>query len=281
MISVIILTFNSERFIERLLVSCERALRFCGNKNFEIFVFDNGSQDKTIEIINKYKKHLPIFIERFPYNKGTTFPRNRGIKKAKFDYILFLDSDIELEKNCVKILKETLDKDNKIAIAAPLLFYPSGEIQKSFKRFPNIILKFLKFSPFSLFQKLGSRMEEYKFEIDESKIYFVDYCISAVWLVKKEIFKKVGFFDENIFYSPEDVDFCLRCWLNGYKVAFVPKAKALHYTQRLSYKKFPFFYYHFKGLFYLFKKHKYFFSREKIYKKIFLKNKNIKHDKQF
>ena len=87
-------------------------------------------------------------------------------------------------------------------------------------------------------------------------------------VIKKEIFNKIGLFDENIFYSPEDVDFCLRIWLAGYKVIYFPNVQAIHHTQRLSYTNKYIAKRHTEGLLYYFKKYKYLFSRKKIYKKI-------------
>ena len=83
----------------------------------------------------------------------------------------------------------------------------------------------------------------------------------------------IGLFDENIFYAPEDVDYCLRMWLKGWKVIYNPLASVIHHTQRRSYKDPKIAWEHLKGLFYFFQKYNYWFNREKIYKKI--KNKKI------
>ena len=49
----------------------------------------------------------------------------------------------------------------------------------------------------------------------------------------------VGYFDENIFYSPEDIDYCLRVWLAGKKVCFYPEFTIYHHVQQITHK-FPF-----------------------------------------
>ena len=100
----------------------------------------------------------------------------------------------------------------------------------------------------------------------------VDYAISACWLLRKEIFFRVGLLDEKIFYSPEDVDYCIRVWKNGYQVHYVPQVSIVHDAQELSKPKGLFLnkftFRHIKGLLYLFIKHKYVFSLEGLYKKI-------------
>ena len=86
----------------------------------------------------------------------------------------------------------------------------------------------------------------------------VDYAISAFWLFRGDLIEKVGVLDENIFYSPEDVDYCIRIKKQGYRIVYDPSVHIVHDAQEISRKKLnKFFFSHLKGLFYLFKKHHY------------------------
>ena len=91
----------------------------------------------------------------------------------------------------------------------------------------------------------------------------VDYAVSAMWILKKEVFEKVGLLDENIFYAPEDVDYCLRVWLSGFRVIYCQNVSAIHHTQEISrgltINNATF--HHIRGLFYYFWKHRYFLKR--------------------
>ena len=268
MVSVIILTWNSQRYIKNCL---ESVIKDCKKSNidFEIFVVDNGSTDNTIKIVRSFQEQNPkINLISYSQNLGTTETRNVAIKKSKGNYILILDSDTEVKKGSISKLLKTLKGGPKIGIACPQLLYNDGTPQKSFKKFPTLWIKILKFLPFGFSKNEGEELESYNFEIDENKIYPVDYCISACWLFRKELVDKIGYLDENIFYSPEDVDYCLRCWLDGYKVVYAPKAKVIHYTQRISYKSKKITLSHIRGLFYYFRKYGYLFSRKGIYQKI-------------
>ena len=60
----------------------------------------------------------------------------------------------------------------------------------------------------------------------------VDYLISACWLFTREVYEKVGPLDEQIFYAPEDVDFCIRVWKAGFKIGYVPEYKMVHDFER-------------------------------------------------
>lgn len=99
-VSVIITTKNSALTLDKLLYSIKTQIY----KNFEIIVVDNSSSDKTIKIAKKYTKKV------FTKGPERSAQRNFGAQKAKGEYLLFLDSDMELSKKiieeCVKLAEE-------------------------------------------------------------------------------------------------------------------------------------------------------------------------------
>jgi GT2 family glycosyltransferase len=85
----------------------------------------------------------------------------------------------------------------------------------------------------------------------------VDSAISACWFFRKELCDDIGYLDEKIFYSPEDLDYCLRVYLSGKINVYHPYFEVLHHTQQISHRK-PFSmvsFSHFAGLLYYYKKH--------------------------
>src|SRR5579872_2969104 len=92
LVSVIIPTRNSQEFLELLLKSIKNQ----SYRNIEVIIVDNNSSDKTKEIARKYTDLV--------FNKGPerSAQRNYGVSKSKGDYILFLDSDMELTKDVIK-----------------------------------------------------------------------------------------------------------------------------------------------------------------------------------
>jgi len=256
-ISVIILTWNSEKYIEK----CINSLKI--DNNIEIIIVDNGSTDSTLEIVKKYENEYELQVIKLDKNYGTTKPRNIAISKCKGDYIFFIDSDTEIRPNTLNSLKKVFENEKNVGMVAPRLRYPDGKIQPSCKRFPTILTKIMKFLPFEFTHKVALKDELYSDDFDE--LTEVDYCISAAWMVSKKAVDDIGFFDENIFYSPEDVDYCLRMWEKGWKVLYNPKIEVVHHAQRVSYNNCLFTLSHIKGLIYYFKKHGYWFNRKKLY----------------
>jgi len=269
-ISAIILTWNSEKYIEKCIDSLILDLVYT-EKKYEIFIVDNGSTDKTLSILEMlYKKYDNLVVIKLEKNLGTTISRNIGMEKSKGKYIFILDSDTEIKRGTINILIDTIDKRSKVGIVAPRIFYPDGSIQHSCKKFPILHMKIFKYFPFKLAKNIAEKDEIYEDIYDKKfkKLKESDYCISAAWMMCREAVGDVGLFDEKIFYSPEDVDYCVRMWLKGWKVLYQPSADIIHFAQRISYTNLRIAYQLLIGLLYYFRKYNYWFSRGKLYRKI-------------
>jgi len=107
MVSVIITTKNEAVHLPACLTSIKQQTY----TNLEIIVVDNHSKDKTKEIAKKYTPHV------FDYGPERSAQRNFGAKKARGEYLLFLDADMELSPNVVKECIEMI-KD-RVAIVIP------------------------------------------------------------------------------------------------------------------------------------------------------------------
>lgn len=255
LLSFVILTWNSERTI----YDCLKSVSAKCNKEkleYEIYIVDNGSSDETIKIISDSFKRLPIELIALDKNKGTTGPRNMALSKCKGNIICVLDSDAIFTDGSVKKIIELLDYES-MGIVSPRLILPDGTIQNSVKKFPSVLSKFMKIPKIIL--KIGIKDYDFYDNFPFSKVTEVDTAISACWFFRRELLDDVGFLDEKIFYSPEDVDFCLRVRKAGKKNIYYPYLTILHHTQQITHKKFmsKVALSHLWGLIYFFWKHKY------------------------
>lgn len=260
-ISVVILSWNSELYLEKCLSSLISCLKKKYSK-YEIFVVDNGSSDSSIDILNSFKNDYSDYIKLIllDTNKGTTFPRNLALKQAQGEFIVIMDSDTEIVENVIPRLTHTLKHQNDLGLVAPRLVYGKGMLQKSVDKFPTILTKLNRF----FFLKVSEKLNSGNVNHERRE---VDYAISAMWVLKKELIVNIGLLDEKIFYAPEDVDYCIRIWKGGYKILYVPEVYAIHYGQEISrgFKINRATIEHVKGLFYYFCKHKYFLKKPKFY----------------
>ena len=232
-LSFIILTWNSERYIEACLLSVEKK---CVDEGIaiEIIVIDNGSSDGTKQIINNLPEPLLQHITVFELleNKGTTYPRNLGLKKATGKFICILDSDTEMKKGNLAVVLGKLEREDTVGIIAPKLILPNGKVQNSVKKFPTFLQKLWKI-PKAIFGVKFSApdfYEEFPFAVETK----VDTAISACWIFKKSLIDRIGYLDERIFYSPEDLDYSMRVFKARLQIIFYPHLEILHHTQQIS-----------------------------------------------
>ena len=265
-ISFVILTWNSERYIE----NCLKSIIDLEGYQKEIFIVDNGSVDNTRQIASMFLDSNIKMIE-LEKNYGTTYSRNIAIKKRnrEYDYLCILDSDTVVNTVAFDKMIEGLQSNESFGLIGPSMKNLNGELQISYRRFPTAAIKFLKAFPNKKFNEKGIDLEKHHF-VDEKDFHEVDYVISACWLIKNEVVEKVGLLDERLFYSPEDCDYCFRVWKNKYKVVYSPESLIIHDTQRISKKKFfsKINLSHVCGLIYYFYKHKYFLSADKAVKRL-------------
>jgi len=268
-ISFVILTWNSQDYIEKCLLSYTRSLT-SENVSAEFLVVDNGSKDKTAEILEKLFKSLPDNLSgkifKLKNNLGTTRSRNIALKQAKGEFIVVCDSDTEFLEGKWQDMFELFDLNSNLGLVAPQLINDDGKIQQSVKRFPTLINKVGRV--FKIFLKKELAKDDlYEDFFEWKQLEKVETAISAFWIFPKHLLNKIGYLDEKIFYAPEDLDFCVRIFKNNLEIIYDPFFKVLHKDQRISHKKPISFvsFSHFLCLFYYFLKHKYYFSRKKLY----------------
>lgn len=194
MLSIIIPTKNEEKYLPILLSQIKKQ----DFKDYEIIVADAGSEDKTVEIAKSFgciivKGGLPA--------KG----RNEGAKVAKGEIFLFMDADnIFLPNSFLKDLLAEFEKRNLDVASFPI--YPAG----------------------NLFDKIAYGIYNFWTWLSQS---FLPHATNSV-LVKREIFEKVGGFDEEIKIA-EDHDFARRAGKVG-KFGFIKTKPVLTSPRRFE-----------------------------------------------
>lgn len=110
LISIVVPNFNKEIFVNQTLDS----LISQSFKNWEVIIIDDCSTDNSVKIFEKYiAKDARFKLLRNHKNLGGAYSRNRGLKSAKGSFIVFLDSDDILTKNCLSLRYEKI-KDKEV-----------------------------------------------------------------------------------------------------------------------------------------------------------------------
>lgn len=251
-VSAVVLSFNSKRYIETCLRSLLNSYAECGLDG-EIYVVENGSVDGSVEILKAMQAEIgeSLQVIYLPENTGTTRSRNMALRRAKGRSVLILDSDAYMNAKALQAMLDYQKAFPRAGLIAPKLIYPDGRFQLSVDVFPTVARKLQRYMA----------LRELEKREPPAAAGPVDYAISACWLLSKQAIEATGLLDERIFYSPEDVDYCIRLWKAGYQVHYFPLVSVVHDAQEISRPKGisinKFTIRHAKGLLYLFMKHRY------------------------
>lgn len=264
-ISFVIITYNDAGRLPAALNSAALKAAEAG-MDWEIWVVDNGSRDHTAELLEAYRQLLGprLRVLCLPRNYGTTMPRNLAIKQARGRVICVMDSDAELLQNGLDKVIKFLDAFPEVGIAAPRILTPDGSIYNSVKMLPTLSDKLRKLP--GIMRRGAKRNTDWYSNFPFERPRPVHTAISCCWFFKRELFDVVGPLDECIFYSPEDVDWCLRCWKAGRAVVYYPYLQVMHHTRQITHQR-PFSRLsisHMRGILYYLCKHRYCFDRDRL-----------------
>lgn len=215
-ISVIILTYNSIKFIK----SCLDSVFVQGYQDLEVIIVDNGSRDHTLSLIREDYPRVRLIENK--ENLGTCMVRNRGIEIANGEWILTLDCDIVLERDFLaKAMQCAQESEKSIGMFQPKILqmdkkkiYSCGIYLSKLRRFYDIG---------------RGRFDNGKF----AKTGYVFGACSAAALYKRQMLEEIkentGYFDERFFFLVEDVDLAWRAQRKGWKAKFCPQAICYHH----------------------------------------------------
>ncbi|MDR7521398.1 MAG: glycosyltransferase [Armatimonadota bacterium] len=252
-VSAVILTWNSARHIGAALGALRREV---AGIPAELIVVDNGSSDNSLQIAAAAAPEARIIKNR--ENLGVARGRNQGVRAARGEYVLFLDSDAEMQPGSLAALVGFLDAHPHVAVVGPRLTYPDGRLQYSCRKFPTVPGKLLRLLPLAWRRAVPWAADEEMLALDPSAPTRVDYLIGACQLIRREVLDALGGLDDRMFYGPEDVDFCLRVWQAGREVWYLPEAVVVHHEQRITHARLDrLTLRHALALAYYFRKHRY------------------------
>lgn len=224
MVSIIIVNYH----VKKDLFECLQSIySFKQKSTFEIIVVDN---DEEKALNKELKRRFPESIYIPNNNKGFGQGNNVGAKHAKGKYLFFLNPDTKFLNNTIDILVEYLKKNKDVGIAAPVLFDKKGipySLQGVKKLTPlNTIFShsFIK----KMFPDNKVAKSYHNENWDKKSIKEVDVVPGTAFVIRKEIFEKIGGFDEKFFLYFEEFDLCNRVKKLGWKMYMLPTAKVFH-----------------------------------------------------
>lgn len=207
-VSVVILNWNAKK----ITGDCIQSVLEQSHKSYEIILVDNASSDgSTKELKKRFKK---IKVVENKKNLGYAGGNNSGLKACTGDYILILNNDTVLDKDFLRALIKNKEKGDILGV------------------------KNYYFDKKNILWAVGSELNRFTAraslvgnkEIDHGQYDQTSppYIVGSSMFIKKEVFKRIGYFDESYFCYFEETEWQTRAINAGYKIGFVPQAKLWH-----------------------------------------------------
>lgn len=190
---------------------------------YEIIVVDNSTN--TFFPSKKADKYLRI------ENNGFANACNIGAGRAKGEYILFLNSDVELCEGALDSAMHYIRQDNEIGILGIKTLLLDGTLDAACKRgFPTPFASFCYMAKLDrIFPKSKSIGRYHMTYLDPNKTDEVECVSGAFMLMKKDFFDKLGGWDERFFMYSEDIDMCKRAYDFDKKIIYFADGCMMHY----------------------------------------------------
>ena len=224
-LSVIIVTVNVRSWLERCLTSLEKQDVF---DDLEVVVVDNGSSDGSGAMING----------RFPYCRlirldetvGFGRANNIGARHSTAPVLLFLNPDTALCSDSLSVLLHRLEEVPACGVAGGRICDGDGKLERSAGSFPSLLSmalgRLLKYVAPAR-RILGQLSHQHWVGYDRP--HTVDWVTGACLWIRREVYNKVGGFDEGYFMYCEDVDLCYRVSQLGFQCWFFPEGPIVHF----------------------------------------------------
>lgn len=246
-LSVIILSYNTKELTFRCLTSLFKSLQK-SSLDAEVIVVDNNSKDGSIamlEEIQNLNSKLKIIKnqENYGYPKGN----NQGLRAAEGEYILFLNSDVVIEKvDFVKVLSYMDEHKDVGGLTVRVNLSSNGIDPASHRGFPTIWNSFTYFFKLEQLTKniplLNRIFGGYHLtNLNLNRVHEIDSPSGAFFLTRRNILNKTGGFDEKFFMYGEDLDLSFRIKDRGFKMIYYPLYRIIHFKHSSGFRKDHFY----------------------------------------
>lgn len=211
-LSIVVAIFNRKDELFELLNS----LSFQSDKDFEVIIVDDGSRIALLPTVELFEDRLDIQFFR-KENSGPGLTRNYGARRAKNNWLIFVDSDVIVEADYIQNIKKNIQ-----TIACDAF----GGADKAHKGF-NLMQKAISYSMTSVFTTGGIRGSKSAVTKFQPRSFNMG--------IKKAVFEQVGGFSE--MRIGEDPDLSMTLWENSFTTAFFDDI-AVYHKRRVDFGKF-------------------------------------------
>ncbi len=216
-VSVVILNYNGKNFLEKFLPTIIKFSPDC-----EIIVADNGSADGSLQYL---RNHFPdVKSLDLHENHGFCKGYNLALSHVDSEYSVIINSDVEVTENWLNPIINLMDNDPRIAAIQPKLldFHMRDKFEYAGGAGGFIDKYGYPFCRGRIFDTIETDSGQY----DDTREIF--WATGAAFIIRTDLFRKYGGFDEDFFAHMEEIDLCWRMKQDGYKVFYCGDSYVFH-----------------------------------------------------
>jgi GT2 family glycosyltransferase len=218
LVSIVILNWNGKDFLQKFLPSVLASTY----PNKKIIVADNASTDDSISFLQQ--QYPSVQIIQNPTNEGFAKGYNTALKQIESDYFVLLNSDVEVTAGWIEPVIKLMESDSLIAVCQPKILAYSNKHQFEYAGASGGWIDNLGY-PFSR-GRIFDVVEDDNGQYNDSQQCF--WASGAAFFVKTAVYNKLKGLDNYMFAHQEEIDFCWRAQLAGYKIFVEPAAIVYH-----------------------------------------------------
>lgn len=219
--------------------------------NLTSYLIDNDSPDDALQTLKEMG--LPENVTVIPLSENVGFGRghNTVLPLLKSKYHAVVNPDIEITFDVLTAMAQWMDENPTVAICTPALVFPDGKPQYIGKRKPALLPLIARQTNFSFLKKY----EDHYLMLDEdlTKPIDVEFCSGSFFLIRTEIFEKIGGFDPKYFMYVEDADITQKALQCG-RAVYLPQFTVIHAWHRAAHKQLRQFFWQMRSMFRYFRK---------------------------
>ena len=225
-ISIVIVNYNVEYFLEQCLNSVRRALQ---GVEGEVFVVDNNSVDGSLKMLSQKFPDVKVIANK--ENVGFSRANNQAIRVSTGEYVLLLNPDTVIEDDtltkCIAFMDAHPDAGG---LGVKMVDGKGNFLPESKRGLPTPAAAFYKmFGLAKLFPHSKRFARYYMGHLSNDETNEVEILAGAFMMMRRETLDKVGLLDETFFMYGEDIDLSYRITQGGYKNYYFPETRIIHY----------------------------------------------------
>lgn len=216
-IAVIILNYNGEDYLRKFLPS---VIQY--SNEADIIVADNGSKDDSITVLQKEFPTVKTII--FKKNHGFAGGYNKAIDQVSHEYIVLLNSDVQVTENWLNPMLSYLEKNKEVAAAQPkILSYHEQSLFEYAGAAGGYIDKYGY--PYCRGRILNFREKDQNQYNSIEDIFWASGC---ALFIRRDVYIQEGGLDSDFFAHQEEIDLCWRLKARNYRIVCIPQSIIYH-----------------------------------------------------